>query len=648
MTAVTGYKSDLTHGRLNARDTNKLFGGGSVGHTNPLVSRRSKEILPTVQSFNPDFLGFQERYYNKLNSLLASTADPITGLSTNGVFDTADKGKCVAGYMANPMGYTPRDNKLLRASLGVSVVPHRDFVKITRDLSALVHSEWHESNINVTPGSSAGFVGFRHEAEWKIAFGKDLFEPKRTALFLKLALTDEVAFANEFETVFAYYSQKRDQVDAVGKKRVMWGLNHALDPERYPEDFQTADKRVMIDGKLWENHSATRARLVNAAPWAINVLLAPVASGTMKAMFARWPNVWHVNTSEHIEGLINGHHVWHGDAGQFDQSHPEEGMDAYHDGVREHWDPQVVAVAEKMLYAPYYAKPLSLDGDPAWVGTPFSKEREVVCGNRSGHAWTSMYNKVLMVAAILYAIHKVGYKVMDNLEHWLSGQGVVKFINNGDDTILYSKDETALKRVTDALTNPTTAIYKMEREVGGVYNGMPTIVVDQATLTYKCVQNHFSSVIKILTPERPVYNPKSSVELRRDMESGRKIMRKYWYLGLADKINNAHKDPVASVVWGTLLEMWAVDMRGYMSIPQMLDTARQKVPPLGGGLTQADIEVLDDPRKLHYKWLPDEVSDRVLDQVTSKIDFSVFKDFVKTHFRGNLVMKVMEGSNETH
>lgn len=645
MAAVPGFQSDLVHGPINKTDTNRLFGGGGINHKASLITRRPKEMLIQVDSFNPDFLKFQDLYYDRLAELCPDTTDLETGLSTNGVFTTPAKGKCVSGFMANPMGYTPRHNRALRASLGLKVVPTADFVSITEELSSLVHSGWHESDINVTPGSSGGWIGFRKDADWKIAYGKHLFTPSRVALFLQLALLDEIAFANEFETVFAYYSQKREQVDEVGKVRRMWGLNHALDPDRYPDDYVDADKRVTINGVVWPNHSATRARLVNAAPWAINVLIAAVSCGTMKHLFKRWPEVWHTNTPEQIEALINGHYVWHGDAGQFDQSHPVEALDAYHRGVKEWWDPRVVDVAEKLLYAPYYAKPLAMPSDadlpsehPAWIGKLFSKEREVVCGNRSGHAWTSMYNKVLMVAAILYAIHLCGYKVRGNLDYWLTNKGPIKFVNNGDDTILYAKDKAVLDRCTKYLTDPETAIYKIEREKGGVYNGMPTIIVDKEKLIYKCVQNQFSSVIKILTNERSIYNPKNAQQVARDekraRENGAKIMRRYWYLGFGDKITNAYKDPVGSVVWSTFLEMWSKHMRGYHSIPEMLDIARRKVPPLGGDYSQADLEVLEDSRKLHYKWLPEEIDPKVLEEVSSRIDYSVFSGFISTSFRG--------------
>lgn len=223
----------------------------------------------------------------------------------------------------------------------------------------------------------------------------------------------------------------------------------------------------------------------------------------------------------------------------------------------------------------------------------------------------------------------------------------MKFINNGDDTVLYAKDKAALDRVIACLTGKN-AVYKLARENGGVYNGMPTILMDAETLKYRCTQNHFSSIIKILTPERPVYNPKTLTELRRDQESGRKIFRKYWFLGLADKINNSYKDPVAEVVWGTFLEMWGIKMRNYLSIPEMLDIARKKVPPLGGHLSQADAEVLDDPRKLHYKWLPEEVTAKVLDEVTSKVSFSVFKQFIADKFKGIFVSKEEVSFGEKH
>lgn len=637
MTAVRGHTSDLSYGKLNSRDLNKLFAVGSGNHRNPLVSRRSREMLPMIGSFNSDYLKFQIKYYDTLDERAPVTTDPATGLSTNGVFETAGKGKCVSGYMANPMGYTPVDNRPLRQSLRVKVEPDGEFLALAEELSALVHSQWYESDVNVTPGSSAGFCGFRHEAQWKIDYATELWQGGRLDLFMRLARTDEVAFANEFETVFAYYAQKRDQIDRLSKKRVSWGVAHALDPYNNPDDWVHADKRVVIDGVSWPEHSATRARLVNAAPWAINSAIAPVSAGAMKHMFHRWPDVWHVNTADHLESLINGHYTWFADASQFDQSHPEEGLDAFHRGVSRHWDENLVFIAEKLLFAPYFARPLAMDGDPVWIGRPFSKEREVIGGNRSGHAWTSIYNKVMMVAAVLHALRQVGYDTSD-LDYWLSSRGPVKFINNGDDSVLYAKDKAVLDKVVAALTGKR-AVYKLEREEGGVYNGMATTIVDPASLTYKCLQNQFSSVMKVLTNERPIYNPKSIKEMKADLESGRKIFRKYWFLGLADKLNHAHETDVGSIVWGTLVEVWAREMRGYPSIDEILNDARKKVPPIGVHLTQADSEVLEDPRKLHYKYTLDDISAKVAEEVTSKLPSTTFLEKVKALFKGTIVLK---------
>lgn len=636
MSAVPGYKSDLVHGPINKTDLGRLFGGGSTGHTRPLVSRVPREVLPGVISTNPDLMNFQIDYYDELTEQLPKTDDPVTGLTTNGVFSTFDKGKCTAGWMSNPMGYVPVSNLLLRAKEGLSNEPVPVFNQIVEDLSGLVHSVWDECDINATPGSSAGWAGFRSELEWKLAYADFTFEPKRFELYMKLALKDQIEFSNEFETAFLFYSQKRDQLDTPGKKRIAWGLNHARNPEAYPDDFVYADKTVVVNGITWSEHSCTRARLVHAGPWAINCIIAPIAAGCMKSMFRRFPDVWHVNTPEHIERLINGNHVWHGDAAQFDQTHREDSLDAYHRGVRKTWANDIVSVAEKLLYSAYYAKPLSLDGEPAWIGKPFSDKREVVCGNRSGHAWTSMYNKVLMVAAILYALHLDGHKVIGNYEYWLTGQGVIRFINNGDDTIIYSKDEKLLDSVVAKLTDLKTAIYKLEREKGGVYNGMPAVVVDKEKLIYKCYASGMNRIMKILTPERPIYNPKNSTDLARDNLSGKKIWRKYWYLGFADAIQNASANPTSERIMATFLEKWAKTMRGYLSVPEMLELARRKVPPLGGDLSAADLEVLDDPRKLHYKYTNDEISTKVLDQVAAKVPYDTFKHLIQTRFTGSI------------
>lgn len=643
MAAVPGYPSDLTQGPINSHDLSRVFGGSSTGHNTPLVSRRSREFLIGEQSFDPANLALQKKFFGQMAKDLPPRPDPISGLSPDGVYADWAKGMSVSGYMADPIGYAPVRNGPLREKLGLSSVIPKPFLSIVKELSTYCFGEWVEADINVTPGSSAGWIGFRKDADWKRDYAKFVFEPSRIQKFLDMAFAnDDVAFANEFETVWAYYAQKRDQIDSPDKKRLVYGYRYACDPEKYPNDHMYADKVVKdkFTGKVWPDHSATRARLINAAPWAINVVLSSMSTGVMRSMFRRHPDVWHVNTPDHIERLINYHHVFHADASEFDQSHPTEALDALHEGASEFWDQRLVYVSQKLLYAPYYARPLSLvDGASAWVGKLFGGAKEVQCGNRSGHALTSLLNKILMVAAYLYALHLAGYDVIGNMKYWLDGEGPIKFINNGDDTILYSKDRAALDVVIDKFVNKKTAIYAVALEKGGVFNGMPTILADSVKLIYKCVPNALNSISKIITPERPIYNPSSIAQLRKDEENGKKIFRKYWYLGLGDKIANAYKDSVTNHVFTTFVSMWATERRGSLTIPEMLDAARLRVPPIRADLTDKDLQVLDDPRKLHYKFTRDEISPEVLEQTTSKVESITFLHFIKTAFKGTIVSK---------
>lgn len=632
---------------MNATDLYRCFGGAPRNHASPLISRRGREVFVDTNSFEPDYLRFQLAFFRAMGKALPPVLDPETLLSQNGVYADWDKGLAVSGYMASPIGYAPVDNRPLRKKLGLCVVPPADFLRIVENVSRICFSEWREVDINVTPGSSAGWCGFRTEAEWKIAYATDLFKGDRIDKFLSLAKANkDIEFANEFETVWAGYAQKRDGIDSPDKVREVYGLAHARAPFDFPDDYRATDKKVvdLRTGKAWPEHSATRERLISAMPWAINVPLSVMSSGTMKSMFDRFPKVFHVNTAEDIEALINGHHVFWGDASEFDQSHTREGMAAYHAGMTHHWGDRLAHVSHRLFTAPYFCRPMSLDpnseaGQPAWVGLPFRNVEEVNCGNRSGHASTSLLNKIKMVAAYLYAIHLAGYAVIGAEEAWMLGERVIKFINNGDDSIIYSKDKAALARVVKLFCDEKTAIYKITKEKGGVYNGLPTILTDAAKLIYKCVPNALNSITKHTTPERPIYNPRTKARLAMDLASGKKIHRKYYYLGLADKIANAYKDPVMEFVMGEFISMWNHHMRGKMTIAEQLEYARKLVPPLLGDYTPQDLLVLDDPDKLHHRFSRDEIDDRVLDAVSSKVDSRVYINFVKREYAGKIVTK---------
>lgn len=632
---------------MNATDLYRCFGGAPRNHSASLVSRRGREVFINTNSFEPEYLRFQLQFFRAMGKALPPKLDPSTLLSPNGVYADWDKGLAVSGYMASPIGYAPVDNRPLRKKLGLCLEPPKEFLQIVENVSKICFSEWREVDINVTPGSSAGWCGFRTEADWKIAYAENLFANGRIDLFLNLALANkDIEFANEFETVWAGYAQKRDGIDSPDKKRTVYGLNHARDPFAYPDDFQETEKQVIDPrtGKHWDEHTATRERLISAMPWAINVPLSVMSSGTMKSMFDRFPDVFHVNTPEAIEALINGHHVFWGDASEFDQSHTREGMAAYHAGQAHTWGARMPHVSNRLFTAPYFCRPMSIDpdspaGKPAWVGLPFRKVEEVYCGNRSGHASTSLLNKIKMVAAYLYAIHLAGYQVIGDEAAWIKGERVIKFINNGDDSIIYSADKKALDIVTEKFCNEKYAIYKITREKGGVYNGLPTILVDAEKLIYKCVPNALNAITKHTTPERPIYNPRSKLQLKADLESGKKIHRKYYYLGLADKIANAYKDPVMDLVMREFISMWNHSMRGKMTIAEQLEYARRLVPPLLGDYTPQDLQVLDDPEKLHHRYSRDEINPLVLEAVSSKVDSKAYLGFVKSEFSGRIVTK---------
>lgn len=598
--------------------TARVFANGVGNHKKPLVTRQPVEILTGIYSFHPTVLRFQRALAETLNDALPVDTDK-DGFSRTGIHTPFDRIKCVPGYVSNPISFVPVNNESYRAELGLTKMTQVQRT-IAKEVWHIVLSEVCIKSVNVAKLSTGGMRRFSVDVQWKLAYAEWLFEPDNFEEMLNAVKSNDwMLLANKFETVYAMYMQKRTQVDAPGKPRKVFDLMYAMTSGAKGEAFNT-DKRVVIDGQVYDDFSAVRARVVQAGPWVVNCFLQIVATTTMLSMFERFPTVFHVNTADEIKAVIDGKHVFCSDVTEYDRSMAEEDIQIPHDVMREYWDERICMASERLMFSPYYARPLSLTGKQGvWVGDPTDVSSRVVAGNRSGHALTSLIAKVNKVIDTLIVINHI-YPVVGRCKFFLEGKGTIGFVNNGDDEIVWADNKSDLERFKVLRADLTIGRYKVEPEVGQGFSGL--LLLKTGETSYNPSPKVHTTFEKMLVPERSIGG----------------MHRQFWTIGAIERINNIMKLDTGQVAWEIFTRLYRDIMfpefnKDFMKI---IYDAHAALEVKMAGLTENDRSLLDDPNKIAYKFTPDDVSASVLEMVTSKIPPFMVERIVTKYYKGHI------------
>lgn len=593
-----------------------VFANGPANHAAPLITRRPNEMLPGIWSFDPQFLRFLDRLATSLNDALPVSLDS-EGFTDTGVHNTFDALRCPSGWYMNPMSTVPMDNATFRDELGLDTGINPRHEKIARAVWRLVWSKVKITSINVAELSTGGARRFSKDVQWKLAFAEWLLEPSNFERYLNLIAADDwETLANEYETCFILYLQKRGQVDLPDRVRKVFDLEYALSSGARGTN-EPADKRVVIDGRTYDNFSAMRARVVQAGPWAINCYLQIVATTTMHALFDVFPETFHVNTREEILNSVMGKYVWASDVKEYDRSMGVDDIRIPHEEMREFWDERIVKASWKLYTAPYYMRPLSLDGrEGAWVGDPTDPTCELHAGNRSGHAFTSLIAKVNKVIDTLCIIDLM-FPVLDRIEVFLRGQLPIGVINNGDDEVFWAVSKSDLQRFKTLRAIPKNGRYIVEAETGHGFSGL--LLVRTGPTTY-------DPQSRLMTPFEKTYVNERSI-------GG--VHRRFWPIGCIDRITNLTKTRNGQIAWEVHNKIYAEELAPvYGDFMRLVMDAYTLLPLTGDNFSVKDREVLEEPDKIHYKFKADEINPDVVAMTTKKIPPQVVEPFVMKYYHG--------------
>lgn len=610
MSSKTGYRN--------------TFGNGVSTHNKSLVSRQSLEILPSMYSFDSPVLLVQRKFAAECNAKFGIDLDK-DGFSKAGAYTTWDRMKTVAGYMPSHMSYVPLNNASYRTELGLTPGYTAKERRIAENVWKIVFSSYKPSAIKVPHKSQGGVRRNSVDSTWKFDFAMFLFESPRYSLMLSLIdKGDWLTLANEFEMLFLFYMQKRDQVDTPGKPRLVFDLEYALTSGAKGRAFNT-DKSVVIDGQLWDDFSATRARVVHAGPWVINCFLQLIASGHMSAIFERFPTVFHTTTSEQIKSAIDGHYVTCSDVKEYDRSMSKDAIDVPHDVGANFWGPEHMKASRTLYYAPYYSRPLEYGSHDhgIFIGDPSEMGEQVICGNRSGHAWTSLVAKINKVIDTLFIFDCMGLDVEGNELTYLESRGAISFLNNGDDEVVYTKSKALMDSFKKfRYAKGKFGHYFVEEEVGQGFSGL-LLLCDHDTLTYTPTRRIHTTFEKMMVPERSIGGN----------------FRKYWFIGFLERINSMDETPLGPQAWEIFLRLYRDNLEvTYGDFLGLIKRAAELPNDLNQiMLTDKDKEVLEDPDKIHYKYLENEISPEVYQSITTKIMYPLYEHIVKKYYTGHIM-----------
>lgn len=609
-----------------------LFGDGVGSHRTSLIPRKSLEVFTKVYTFDPRFHNFMRHLVERLNYDLPAEVDDDL-FAVNGIAQDFNKLLTVAGYGSSPASFVCNENADYAKSLGLPsdfrTPRHR---AIFEKIWEVTFAEWSARPLKTPKHSTSGFPAFSYDPVWKREAGVAVLRDIEKIMTLVHAGELEDA-ARLHGIVFLYNLGIRAQVDNPDKVRTAFDLMYASSGGKKGQGDIKCDKRVTLsDGSTVDGFCASRIRIVQGAPFLTGLPLQAIATGHLYSLFKRYPKMFHTtDIKADAEAIPHGHDVLCTDISDYDRSMQAFMLDVMLEKARERWDERLITWCERLLYAPYYTRPLTPDGKRGvFVGAsdlsrsekekiPYLARRQVYGGNRSGHPWTSLIAKVMKVADDLCIIDDLMGDVIERFDDYMSGRMAFVIKNNGDDVLLHAPRDLMARYKEYRFGGEQRGYFVASPELGQVYSGDMIMRAPSGGYT-SCPRLH-TMFEKMLVPERGINT----------------VFRSRWTIGiLARLMNETH--PMHHVAIEAFASSWRDHMqRNFGDFHQMLTDAHALVDIDVNALTPIDKEVLDDPKKLYYKYVEEDVSPHVLEIVLgTNITYEEYKHIPERYYNGEV------------
>lgn len=593
-----------------------LFNNGRVSAHQPVAPKKAKEVLTGIYSFDHPLINMQRTFSYEVDRQIKPDLDDEL-YPLNGLHAPMASVRTVAGYPQTPVSALPRSNAEERKSLGLAdkMTPRQR--QIAEAVWDQVWGHYSPSAVKVPKMSNSGPIRNVNDAEFKLQYALALFANGSYDQLLATFMSgDAHALSRDFEAAIVMGVNCRWQVDNPGKTRTYWSLQdvqRSLSPTKRP-----ITTTVVIDGVEYSDFAANRIRFINAGPWPINVALQIWATGFMYAMFSVFSATWH-RDEETLDEQMEGLELWNGDVSSYDHSFSEEQIDLSLERGKRFVSAEIMDMASALYYSAYYTRPLEPNGRPAVIGDPRKYlEKQVIAGNRSGHAFTSLFAKVWKVIDTLCIFDKMGYDAVANVVPFLKGEMPLGVVNNGDDEQVWFKHDRDYQLFMKIRNQPQPdQMFKVEREKGNVFNGKVTMRT--GVKQYKSIERITTPFQRMLVPERSIGGN----------------FRKMWPYGILDRHNRRDSFPTLAQCWDIFDWAYRKELEPYHgSFLGIVRRACDQLPFNPSALSWKDIMVLDDSSKTYHRFADHEISTEVLESAFSRIQPQFFMHIVKTHYNG--------------
>lgn len=608
---------------FDIKDPTSAFPNARAMERTPVADVRFREILPDMFSNHRPVLEFQRAFSNEIDRQVQPDIDERDGSSRNGLHSSFASIRTVSGYPQLPVSALPRSNSALLQRLGIAERMTDWQVEIARAVWKRVWSHLKPTSIKIPKLSAAGPPRGVSDEIYKLHYALSLIgRPSAVTGYLRAFSTGDVmSLYRDYEVSFVMGTNVRWQVDVPGSPRDYWSSWDVLreaSPDKHP-----ITTTVSINGVEYPDFAAMRTRLINAGPWTVNVILQPFATGCMAAMFDNYTATWHMDEDD-IDEFLEGKLTFFGDVSSYDHSFTEEKIDLTISSGKEYISEEIMDVAAALYYAPYVSRPLHPEdkGELLVVGDMYDpRVKQVIAGNRSGHAFTSLVAKVWKVIDTLCKFRLMGYDVMSLMDDILRGNMHFGVINNGDDEIVWFESDRDYRMFVSIIDNPPpgTKMFHVKAEIGKVFSGKVYQQIRERS--YKAVERITTPFQKILSPERSI---------------GGKF-RPNWPLGIIDRYNRRDSHPILEEAWRVFDSMYSRYLEPhYGSFLGILDRAHRAIQLNASDYSWKELQVLDDPDKLHYRFTDDEIREEVQSLAFRKLRPELFMSLFDHHYTGTI------------
>jgi len=566
-----------------------------------------------VQSNDPRIYRFKKKTGHELTAAFPSTVDETGCNGRNGVsgnFMTLCTA-CRPMYPAVPPIPTNVPTRQLRGlNSGWEKPAHR---QIFREIAEAMTEGYLPGNIQVAKYSTSGYPAFENDAIVKKALF--LEQLPHVDKIMDLALLGQLErLYKEHLTVIAFRMLARRQADS--QKLGEDGKYHVKERLVPDEAYALTDGRrgsIKPASRFNPDDSEVplcRVRSAYGLSHIANLLFACTFDGFNQYSFQTYPDTFKSHGALDIANHINkwSHHQAV-DVKDHDFLVPWFFIEEFFDVLTTRLSTKLVEFTRMCWQAPAYCPSADLYGppNPRWLGHPLvASDFNHRYGLPSGINHVAFFGKLGCVACYLIKWYDIGIPVLGRVREilkWQHPRGAL--LDTGDDAVSCFPDEATKEKFRLSLAKPQ---YYLTGEEPLGYQGHTM---------WRDTPNE-GPIHVSLRPETYISNP-----FTRERGLDNERFSPFWARGVEAREVTFSGIPN----YGLLREAWRRNFRDslgydYDQAVKSHPNYKKELPP--GLLTARDLDVLEDPSKLHYKYAQGEIDPRIENLFTKKIELKEY------------------------